>query len=203
MSLYGSADYWNERYARDPEPFEWYQSWTQIRKHLTDKIDKKDRILIIGCGTSEMSMQMHADGFVRQTNIDFSSVAVKLQQERTKKTGDLAFRVMDAADMRDFESSSFDAVIDKAALDAMMCGEQSSAAVPAALRHITRVLRPGGVYICVSFGMPSLRMPFLQSPDLGWAVSTRAVPKPKIDDLREEANGKHFIYICRKATLQE
>jgi hypothetical protein len=31
MSQYGRTEYWEERYIRDPEPFDWYQRYFSIR----------------------------------------------------------------------------------------------------------------------------------------------------------------------------
>ena len=67
-------------------PFEWYSEWAQLRPLLRaavgadapgDAAAKPDcpaggRVLVVGCGNSELSAQMYDDGFVDITNIDFS-----------------------------------------------------------------------------------------------------------------------------------
>ena len=67
-------------------PFEWYSEWAQLRPLLraavgayapgaaaaTDDRPAGGRVLVVGCGNSELSAQMYDDGFVDITNIDFS-----------------------------------------------------------------------------------------------------------------------------------
>ena len=31
MAQYGKTAYWDERYTKDPEPFDWYQRYSGIR----------------------------------------------------------------------------------------------------------------------------------------------------------------------------
>ena len=31
MAQYGKVAYWDERYTKDPEPFDWYQRYSGIR----------------------------------------------------------------------------------------------------------------------------------------------------------------------------
>jgi len=102
---YGNLDYWEGRYARDPEPFEWYQRFVGIRHFLTreylvksntldnDTIEveastfppkENCRVLIIGCGNSRLGEEMIYDnwnsGLIK--NIDYSSTVVRQMQER-------------------------------------------------------------------------------------------------------------------------
>ena len=38
MAQYGKPDYWEERYTRDPEPFDWYQRWPGLKDVLQDRL---------------------------------------------------------------------------------------------------------------------------------------------------------------------
>jgi hypothetical protein len=76
---------------------------------------------------------------------------------------------MDMTDMTDFASESFDVVIDKAAMDALLSQEgdvwnPDPKVVEAAhnmLSHISRVLRNGGIHIQISFAQPHFRKKYL------------------------------------------
>ena len=71
---------------RGAVPFEWYSEWAQLRPLLraavgadgpgvaaaTPDAPAGGRVLVVGCGNSELSAQMYDDGFVDITNIDFS-----------------------------------------------------------------------------------------------------------------------------------
>lgn len=52
MSQYGAVEYWEARYARDPEPFDWLQRYGGLRDVLSGALDKTQPVLMSGCGTS-------------------------------------------------------------------------------------------------------------------------------------------------------
>ena len=60
----------------------------------------------------------------------------------------------------------FDAVIDKACFDAMLCGENTGPNSEAMLNEIHRVLSPNGVYICITY---------VGKKDYNWIVFTQKV----------------------------
>ena len=48
MSQYGKTDYWEDRYTRDPEPFDWYQRFSGLKDIITTHIDNTSRLLNVG-----------------------------------------------------------------------------------------------------------------------------------------------------------
>ncbi len=52
MSQYGRAQYWEERYTKDSEPFDWYQRYYHLRDIIDLHIPVESRILNVGAGTS-------------------------------------------------------------------------------------------------------------------------------------------------------
>ncbi len=95
-------------------------------------------------------------------------------------------------DMRDvFDTGSFDAVLEKATLDALLAAEPSpwslsaeaEAATSSALGEISRVLRPvGGTFVSVTFSQPHFRLPLLAREDYGWDVDTRLIRTGEEED---------------------
>ena len=69
-----------------------------------------------------------------------------------------------------YDDESFDVVLDKGTLDAIICGDESSSNPEQALLEVNRVLKKNGVYICISYGMPEYRLDYFQSPSLKWKV---------------------------------
>jgi hypothetical protein len=71
------------RTQRGSKPFEWYSAWRQLRPLFrvavgagTAAPPHGGRLLVVGCGNSELSAQLYDDGFTNIVNIDFSKVRV-------------------------------------------------------------------------------------------------------------------------------
>jgi hypothetical protein len=81
-------------------------------------------------------------------------------------------QVMDMLDMKGFADDSFDVVIDKAAMDALMTEEGDVWNPKESLieksrsmcRNIARIMKPGGHHLQISFQQPHFRKKYL----LGW-----------------------------------
>ena len=50
MAQYGRTVYWDERYTKDPEPFDWYQRYAGVRDLINQYVKREDVILMAGCG---------------------------------------------------------------------------------------------------------------------------------------------------------
>lgn len=59
-----------------------------------------------------------------------------------------------------YENGVFDCVIDKATFDSILCGELADTNAHQMLTEIHRVLKPNGVFICVSNGIRETREPY-------------------------------------------
>eukprot|EP00922_Rhytidocystis_sp_ex-Travisia-forbesii_P008126 GHVS01011970.1.p1 GENE.GHVS01011970.1~~GHVS01011970.1.p1 ORF type:complete len:239 (-),score=30.12 GHVS01011970.1:384-1100(-) len=205
MASYGKSDYWDERYTKDPEPFEWYQRYSGIKDVIASTgIQHNQHILMIGCGNSTLSEDMYNDGFKDITNIDISAVAIKAMNVKYsgQQFAGMTYNQMNCLDMTSIADQSFPVVLDKGTLDSILCGEGSTSNVQKMLREISRVLEPGGLYICVSYGQPAYRLSYLQRDELEWAVKIQTVHKPSSAVSAaltpEEADSVHYVYICRK-----
>ena len=103
-----------------------------------------------------------------------------------------------------FPDLCFDAVLDKATIDSILCGENSTANTSRYTHEVARVLKPGGVFIVISHGAPDIRLSYLEG-DYGWTVTVSTLPKPVINvaGLPEvskigEGGTMHYVYVCRK-----
>lgn len=202
MALYGKLDYWEERYGRETEQFDWYQRWTGVRSVFCQYVRPNSQILHLGCGNSKMAEDMYEDGFVNSVNIDFSQTVIKTMQDRYKNIETMRFIHMDALKMQ-FGDSTFDAVIDKGTLDSILCGENSIKQSFQYISEVYRVLNSQGVYLVVSYGKPQQRMLFLERSEFNWNVTVAEIPKPSIPsdtDGDQDSIGVHLIYICKKCS---
>ena len=155
--LYGSVDYWDNRYSStndNKEAFEWLLNYSDIRHLLSRKYcgnavaqAKSCRVLIAGCGTSQVGEAMLSDGFQDITNIDFSSIVIDQMKEKytnewhtnlfanlrhERKLGEddssntqppqkMIFEVMDLTKKLKFANDTFDLIVCKGTLDAVLC----------------------------------------------------------------------------------
>lgn len=93
--------------------------------------------------------------------------------------------VMDVRSLT-YPSSSFDCVIDKGTLDAILCGENSSKHANSMLAECQRVLRPGGCLLVITYGQPSSRLTYLEQKSYQWDVTY------------ETLGGTRYMYKCIK-----
>ncbi|CAB4293585.1 unnamed protein product [Prunus armeniaca] len=106
--------------------FEWYEDWSELQAPLLSHLPKPDsqiqplRILVPGCGTSFLSEHLYDVGFKAITNIDLSEIAISdmLCRNACQRPG-MKWQVMDITTMQ-IEDESFDVVVDKGGLDALM-----------------------------------------------------------------------------------
>ncbi|EDW02775.1 eEF1A lysine and N-terminal methyltransferase homolog [Drosophila grimshawi] len=150
---FGQADYWNEFFKkRGEKAFEWYGEYLELCDQIHKYIKPAEKILMLGCGNSKLSMDMYDKGFRDITNIDISSVAVKKMIEINARTRpDMKFIQMDATAMS-FQDESFSVALDKGTLDAIFVNddEDTKATVELYFTEILRTMRNGGRYVGIS-----------------------------------------------------
>lgn len=158
---YGDGpEYWNDRYRKDPNPFEWVianpyyndTSYRELRGILDEYSNglKNARILHVGCGTSSLPEKLYDDGYVNIANIDNSDVAISVMRERNKKRPEMTWSVMDVTSMS-YKQDSFDIVVELSLIDALACNPEFETIIGRYINEVLRVLRPGGVFISISF----------------------------------------------------
>ena len=60
---------------------------------------------------------------------------------------------MDCRDLK-YEDEFFEMIIDKSTIDALLCGSFAYLNVAIMLKECQRVLKTGGYYIAISYGVP-------------------------------------------------
>ncbi|TXG71466.1 hypothetical protein EZV62_000045 [Acer yangbiense] len=118
---YGEVDYWNGRYGREMYPFDWYQKYPSLAPLVNLYLPHRHhRVLVVGCGNSAFSEGMVDDGYEEVINIDISIVVIRHMETKYADRPHLKYIEMDARKMDDFQSGSFDGVIDKGTLDSIL-----------------------------------------------------------------------------------
>lgn len=201
-----TPEYWETRYVNDPphddnddnsdnaETFDWLADYAKVGPVLEEWIGapayKAGRTLITGCGNSLLTECMARDGQWHNIySVDCSPTVIRVMKERTQKrlapevAGQIAWEVQDIREMS-YPNESFDVIVDKATVDALLAdkSEQDEDGVcpdvAKTLNEFVRVLKPGGVFIWISFGRPKTallnRMP--------WGAQWKIIEKKQIGD---------------------
>jgi len=201
VSRFAQEDYWDERYAKgEREEYDWFGTWAtdtsagiKIKPHVEPFMAEKasSRILILGCGNSRMPQELHNDGYPDVVSIDISQKAIDLMTRKFAMTPDLTFLRMDMTAMT-FPDASFDTVFDKGTLDALYTG--AKAMVPASVAEVFRVLKPGGLFVSMSFGVPKYRKE-LTSPHGG---AWKEFHSLEITSEKGSGGQIFYLYLARK-----
>lgn len=137
---FGSADYWEKFFQhRGKKTFEWYGTYLELCEVLHKYIKPKEKVLVIGCGSSELSEQLYDVGYQDIVNIDISEVVIKQMKERNgSRRPHMSFLKMDMTHM-EFPDATFQVVLDKGTLDAVLTDEEEKT-----LRQVDRMLAEVG-----------------------------------------------------------
>jgi len=154
-----TVQYWDSRY-KEEEHVEWLLDSEKLGKWVEEtaasRWGKEARILHLGCGTSLLPQHLHKLGYRRVVNIDNSPVCISSMRQRFPH---LTFQLMDLNDLQSGEQA-FDMVVEKSTLDTLIsdCSqgrEKAKLLVEKGLQEVSKVLRPGGVFLSVSLLSPS------------------------------------------------
>ncbi|XP_078417707.1 eEF1A lysine and N-terminal methyltransferase isoform X3 [Cetorhinus maximus] len=176
---FSSAEYWETFFKkRGASAFEWYGSYVDHCAVLHKYIKLKDKVLVVGCGNSELSEQMYDVGYQGITNIDISEVVIDQMKERNATCRPtMAFMKMDMVQM-EFGDSQFQVVLDKGTLDAVMTDESDETLlnVDKMFAEIGRVLQVGGRFVCISLAQEHIAKKAVSYfSQQGWPVRIHTV----------------------------
>lgn len=159
---YGSDSYWDDRYRDQSSPYEWIGDYSDLRDIIDNATagNTSCRILNVGCGSSTLSEEMYDSGYCKISNIDMSATVVEQMKLRSKNRS-MWWYQMDATHMA-FVQESFDLIIDKSLLDTLLCANKHEWLLSKYLEEVSRVLAPGGKFMCISFGRPANRLPAME-----------------------------------------
>eukprot|EP00892_Ulva_mutabilis_P012873 jgi/Ulvmu1/9959/UM059_0007.1 len=225
VAHYGDRNYWDARYHSQPARFDWYNSFWAIKGILQSlRLPKDGPILHVGVGLSTLQDDMRREGYTDITCIDFSPVCIhKLQQLVPKSSaGTVKYIVADIRnlDHADFPNTSFAVVIDKGTIDSILCGG-SFQGIQDAISEISRTLAADGVFICVTYGSPRMRLRYFENDDYNWSIQIYTTEKIRVEDINtmianslqakwhgpysDQADLRaldladcYFVYVCQK-----
>eukprot|EP00928_Gymnodinium_smaydae_P017743 TRINITY_DN16786_c0_g1_i3.p1 TRINITY_DN16786_c0_g1~~TRINITY_DN16786_c0_g1_i3.p1 ORF type:complete len:381 (-),score=67.85 TRINITY_DN16786_c0_g1_i3:113-1219(-) len=208
-----SVEYWDDMYEDRQRTYDTLYGfddvWPQIERFwqpLSELPPARTRVLHPGCGTSDVTEGLWRKGFREICNLDFSPVVIDLMARRWEsiaadvdregktadaeaRRGGVSWREADVTDLSIFAGGSYELVLEKFTLDALLCETKGDVTDPrgvAAVREFHRVLGPGGLLVSVAWGD---RIPLLQGGGLFEVERQR---------LTGDAAQRPFLYFCRK-----
>ncbi|KAK9183511.1 hypothetical protein WN944_026664 [Citrus x changshan-huyou] len=165
------------------DSFEWYAEWPQLRDPLISLIgaptsSPPPQILVPGCGNSRLSEHLYDAGFHGITNVDFSKVVISdMLRRNVRDRPDMRWRVMDMTSMQVFMDETFDVVLDKGGLDALMEPELGHKLGNQYLSEVKRLLKSGGKFVCLTLAESHVLGLLFPKFRFGWKMSVHAIPQ--------------------------
>ncbi|KAL0863717.1 hypothetical protein Bca101_042835 [Brassica carinata] len=170
------------------DSFEWYAEWPQLRDSLLpllrDSLPSSScsgslQILVPGCGNSRLSEHLYDAGFRDVTNVDFSKVVISdMLRRNIRSRPEMRWRVMDITKLQ-LADESFDTVLDKGALDALMEPEVGTKLGTQYLSEAKRVLKPGGKFICLTLAESHVLALLFSSFRFGWKMTVHSISQKR------------------------
>jgi len=170
-SDYKLKSYWDSRFEAEDQ-YDWLVKCNDIQQYIVPKMTSKDaKILIVGCGNSSFSADLYDCGYKNIINIDFSEVCIaRMQQKHAESRPEMSWVTMDMTELL-FHDQEFDIVIDKASMDALLVDEgdvwdpeeSTISIVDKMCAGISRVLKPGGLFLQITFAQTHFRTKYLQA----------------------------------------
>ncbi|XP_040379702.1 eEF1A lysine and N-terminal methyltransferase [Oryza brachyantha] len=165
------------------DSFEWYAEWEDLQAPLLSLLlqvgggggGTGPEILVPGCGSSVLSERLYDAGYRRITNVDFSRVLVAdMLRRHARARPEMRWRVMDMTDLQ-FTDGSFDVILDKGGLDALMEPEAGTKLGMKYLNEAKRVLKSGGKFACLTLAESHVLALLLSEFRFGWDMSIQAI----------------------------
>ena len=157
MQKFGTKEYWDGMYSGSgvactvdglsAEQYSWYCGWAELEPFWRELVpETQARVLVPGVGNDNTVAGLYDAGWKCVTAFDYSADAV----ERAATLFDGREIELCCADARElpWDDASFDAVLDKGALDAI--GIFGRDALSAATAELERAVVAGGVVVSIS-----------------------------------------------------
>jgi len=194
-------EYWDDFFKkRGKKAFEWYGEYGELCGILHKYTKASDNILVVGCGNSTLSSDLYDVGYRNIRSIDISDVAIRQMSEQNRHRPELIFEKMDLLKM-DYKDGAYSVVLDKGTLDALMTDEtvEVVSKIDTMFSEISRTLRIGGRYVCVSLLQPHI-LTYVVSwfTGAGWPI--RIIRCQEVDQSKppEDRIFPVFVIICTK-----
>ncbi|KAL7524264.1 hypothetical protein ACHAXR_000495, partial [Thalassiosira sp. AJA248-18] len=165
---------------------EWYeQLYTRLRRER--KIEEEDEAVM-----TSLAKPGKKGSNIRSKHVSTRSHPKKKGQSSTMEK--MVFECQDLTKKLSFSDESFDLILCKGTMDAVLCSANTAEKIATAINECHRVLDREGVMVIISYGDPENRLNCFDNNQ--WVVKTYTVPKPMIPG--EKIGEEHYVYILFK-----
>lgn len=192
-TAYTEQEYWESRFKQE-DSYEWLCGYKDFRELIHKLVSPGSSVLLVGTGNSPLPIDIVTDTYVSVSGVqtpyfskvvatDYSEAVIKKMSLKTaQKYPGISWHVSDMTNMSSgsqesvtengmtkFGNESFDVVLDKAAMDAVLADGADKWNPPKDLLDVAhkicegvhQVLKPGGIYIQISFSQKHFRSKYL------------------------------------------
>ena len=222
---YSSEQYWNSRYESNNNSHDWYYNFDVLKPLIELTIKKNHRkkssvyddidILEIGCGDRPLAIGIAKQNPKSIHAIDFSrSIITLLKRDVDNNNQSVLYQEMDARKMT-YLDSSFDFVVDKGTIDAMLCCDdrkESYKNVTSIISETIRVMKNISSFMIISHIevesdefdelMQEILLPVLTDyKESVWTIEAHVVNKSQIKKRKQKKdnNGYGTVYTISRS----
>lgn len=189
---YSKKEYWEERYKKDQKnhmQFEWYHPWAFFIPHISTYLKCYGNVLNVGAGNSALSFDLLESGVSHVTSLDISEIVIEHMKNVYKSENRLEWVIGDCRQM-DFLDNSFDFIIDKGTMDAILCAYDGGRNAKSMFQEIYRVLKPGSQFMEIATSDKDKITKYLRKIKVNWILQELVT----IDD----SSNSIYVFILEK-----
>ncbi|KAG7352465.1 methyltransferase domain containing protein [Nitzschia inconspicua] len=164
-------------------------------------VEKNEPMLMLGCGNSTLGEEMIDEGWSGPLiQVDVSSRVIETMSHRCHQliqNGHMNFVQDDACELSAFRDAMMQACLDKGLIDAIYCAEEHNQ-LSKILKSVSRVLRPGGWFVFLSFSRPEFLLPRLLQEEMQDVVRKRRWTNLQVQELE-----KILLYKMQKVDFNQ
>jgi SAM-dependent methyltransferase len=151
-----TVEFWNKQFLTDDETVkEWFIDAQLTTQLVIPHLKPTSKVLIIGCGLSNLGPCLYDAGYRFITSTDISDVAIDaMRTEHQIKRPEMVWAMGDATRMQDtMLDASFDVILDKGVSDTILFRHNQKEGkffIQELYNEVYRVLKPDGKYLVFS-----------------------------------------------------